>query len=180
MDVGCSLKLFVDSTTTPQHHLLSITPKLPKIQPHLHRHTSVRVDPYAHPQHIKILKHFVYIQYGCGMHSIGGLSLSHEITSSLRLRLPQYCQKSTPDLHRHYSVRVDPYAHPQHIKVLKHFVYVWHGCGMYSKWVWSFNCDLITSLGLNKILIFLKSYPTWHKSNRVRVIHMPIHSISRC
>ena len=27
---------------------------------------SVRVHPYAHPQHIKVLKHFVYIQYGCG------------------------------------------------------------------------------------------------------------------
>ncbi len=26
----------------------------------------------------------------------------------------------TPDLHRHNTVRVDPYAHPQHIKVLKH------------------------------------------------------------
>ena len=34
-------------------------------------------------------------------------------------------QKSTtPDLHRHNSVRVDPYAHSQHIKVLKHSAYI--------------------------------------------------------
>ena len=33
-------------------------------------------------------------------------------------------------------------------KVLKHFVYIWHGCGMHSKWVWSLNHDMTTSLGL--------------------------------
>jgi len=31
--------------------------------------------PYAHPQHLKLLKHFVYIQYGCGMQSMGVSSL---------------------------------------------------------------------------------------------------------
>jgi len=33
----------------------------PKIHPDLQRRNSVRVHPCAHPQHIKVLKHFVYI-----------------------------------------------------------------------------------------------------------------------
>jgi hypothetical protein len=45
------------------------------------------------------------------------------------------------------SVRVQPYTHPQHIKVLKHFVYIWNGCGMQSTRVWSLNHDLTSSLG---------------------------------
>ena len=36
------------------------TPNFPKIHPHLHMRNSVRVHLYAHPQHIKVLKHFVY------------------------------------------------------------------------------------------------------------------------
>ena len=32
-----------------------------KIPPHLHKRNSVRVDPYAHPQHSNVLKHFTYI-----------------------------------------------------------------------------------------------------------------------
>jgi hypothetical protein len=36
---------------------------------------SIRMHPYAHPQHLKVLKHFVYIQYGCGMQLMGVDSL---------------------------------------------------------------------------------------------------------
>ena len=46
---------------------LSHVPNLPKIHSHLHRCNSVRVHPCAHPQNIKVLKHFVYMWYGCGM-----------------------------------------------------------------------------------------------------------------
>jgi len=35
-------------------------PKFPKICPHLHSYNSVRVHPYAHPQHMKVFKHAVY------------------------------------------------------------------------------------------------------------------------
>ena len=51
-------------------------------------------------------------------------SLNHDITTSLRLRPTPIFLNSTPNLHRHNSVRAHPYAHPQHIKVLKHFVYL--------------------------------------------------------
>ncbi len=39
---------------------------------------------------------------------------------------------------------------------------------MHSKWVWSINHDLTTSLGLSRTPIFLKSYPTWYKGNSIR------------
>jgi len=43
------------------------------------------VHPYAHPQHLKVLKHFVYIQYGCGMQSMRVCSLKHDTATSYRL-----------------------------------------------------------------------------------------------
>ena len=39
---------------------------------------------------------------------------------------------------------------------------------MQSTVVLNLNHELTTSLGLNHTLIFLKSNPTWHKSNSVR------------
>ena len=56
---------------TPQHHTGSAIPIFSKIHPHLHIYYSIRMHPYAHPQHLKVLKHFVYIHYGCGMQLMG-------------------------------------------------------------------------------------------------------------
>ena len=61
---------------------------------------------------------------GCGMDSKQVWSVNHDITTSLRLRPTPHFLKSTPNLHRRNTVRMDPYAHPQHINVLKHFVYI--------------------------------------------------------
>ncbi len=58
------------------------------------------------------------------MHSKWVWSLKHDITISLRLSPTPIFLKSTPDMNRRNRVRVHPYAHPQHIKVLKHFVYI--------------------------------------------------------
>jgi len=54
----------------------------------------------------------------------GVRSLNHDNTTSLRLSPTPIFLKSTPDLHRGNSVRVDPFAHSQHIKVLNHFIYI--------------------------------------------------------
>jgi hypothetical protein len=64
------------------------------------------------------------------MQYTGVWSLNHDITTSLGPSYTTISLKSTLDLLRCNSVRVDPYAHPQHIKVLKHFVYIWYGCEM--------------------------------------------------
>ena len=105
---------------------------------------------------------------GCGMDSKWDWSLNHDITTSLRLRPTPIFLKSTSDLHRRNTVRVGPYAHPQHIKVLKHCVYILHGCGMHSKQVWSLNHDITTSLRLCPTPIFLNSTPDLHRYNSVR------------
>ncbi len=111
-----------DITTSPGPGPIPIFLKL--VTPDLHRLTHVRVHPYAHPQHIKVLELFLYIYYGCGMQSTGVWSLNHDIATSLGLSPTPIFLKPTPNLHRLNSVRVHPYAHPQHIKVLKHFVYI--------------------------------------------------------
>ena len=62
------------------------------------------------------------------------------------------------------SIRVHSFAHPQHIKVLKHFLYIWYGSGMHSMLVWtsspcwdcqgwSHNVLWRTYLTLNKVLL---------------------------
>jgi len=141
----CSLNH--DTTTT---YRLSHTPFPQKITPTCTRITAIRVYQYAHPHHLKVLKHFIYIQYGCGMHSMGVCSLNHDTATSYRLGHTLFSLKFTPTctwpwqcniiqarpyssfsiihphLHVYYSIRMHPYAHPQHLKVLKHFVYpIW-------------------------------------------------------
>jgi hypothetical protein len=78
----------------PWHYIITqaqVYPKIvPKSTPDLHRHTSVTVGPYAHQQHVKVLKHYAYISYGCGIHSTGCLSLNHGIASSLVLKSQVY------------------------------------------------------------------------------------------
>jgi len=200
----------------PCHHNViwdSPYPNFSKFGHHLLRYNSVRVHPYAHPQHMKVLKHFLYIEYGCGMQSVVAYSLNHDTTMSFGPRLttifrnlppptqvyqcskgasicpstayegaqslsihpiwmwdavsgglqPQPChhnfiwdspypsfQKFGHHLHRYNSVRVHPYAHPQHMKVLKHFLYIGeYGCGMQSVVAYSLNHDTTTSFRLH-------------------------------
>ncbi len=71
----------------------------------------------------------LYIQYGCGMQSVVVYSLNHDSTTIL----PQF-SKIRPHLHMHNSVRVHPYAHPQHIKVLNHFIHIQYRCGCSQWW----------------------------------------------
>jgi len=76
---------------TPQHHAGSAIPSFPKIYPHLHMYYSIRIHPYAHPPHLRVLKHFVHIQYGCGMQSMGDFSLNHDTATSYRgSAIPQF------------------------------------------------------------------------------------------
>jgi hypothetical protein len=123
---------------------------------------SIRMHSYAHPQDLKVLKHCVYIQYGygCGMHLMGVCSLNHDTTTSLLGHTP-FSQKFHPHLHMYYSIRMNPYAyaHPQHLRVLKHFVYIQYGCGMHLMGVCSFNHDTTSSLGLGHTTVFLKFTP---------------------
>ena len=70
-----------DTTTT---YWLGHTPFPLKLIPTCTCNTAIMMHPYAHPQHLKVLNlnHFVYIQYGCGMQSMGVCSLNHDTTTS--------------------------------------------------------------------------------------------------
>ena len=151
----CSLNH--DLTTS---YRLGHTPFFLKFTPTCTCNTAIRMHPYAHPQHLKLLKHFVYIQYGCGMQSMGVCSLNHDLTTSYRLGHTPFSLKFNPTCTMFYVIRVCPYAHPQLLKVLKHYAYICHGWRMQSLGVWSLNHYTTTSLGLSHAPIFLKSTPT--------------------
>jgi len=77
-------------------HLLGITPCIGYVK-------------HAHSQHIKVFKHFVYIQYGCGMPStLGVCSLNHDTTTSYRLGHTPFPLIFTPSEHviRHKCVPI--------------------------------------------------------------------------
>ncbi len=42
-------------------------------------HNCVRLPPYAYEQHMNVLKHSVYIQYGCGKQFEVDVSHHHDI-----------------------------------------------------------------------------------------------------
>ncbi len=148
MDVGCSQWWITASSVTPQHIWTLPYPNFPKFGPHLsHMYNRVGVYPYAHPQHMKVLNHFVYIQYGCEMQSGMVYSLNHDTITSFGLHLDPNFPKFGPHLHRYNRVRVHSYAHPQHMKVLAHFIHIQYGCGMQSVVVYSLNHDTTAHLG---------------------------------
>ncbi len=90
MDVGCSQWGFAASTMTPKHDTGSATPHSLKNSPppaHVLQHEDAPICPSTPSQGVK---HFVYIQYGCGKQSMGVCSLNHDTATSYRL------SKNTP------------------------------------------------------------------------------------
>ena len=87
----------------------------------------VGTHPYAHPQHIKVVKHLLYIGHWCAM-NIGWVnSLNHYISPSLMGgSSPDFWQNSLSlvGMSGHSVVGTHPYSHPQHIKVVKHLIYI--------------------------------------------------------
>jgi hypothetical protein len=59
-----------DVTTLTLDRLVP-TPNFLKTDPSSGGYLSVSVDPYAHQQHVKVLKHFACLSYGCGIHPLG-------------------------------------------------------------------------------------------------------------
>ena len=74
-----------------------------------------------------------------------------------------------------------PYAHPQHMKLVKHLVYVWYGCEMSSGWVASLkHCILVLYRG-QLVTQDLSWLPKSELANVMATgwwwFHMPIHSL---
>jgi hypothetical protein len=61
------------------------------------------MHPYAHPLHLKVLNHFVYIQYGFGMQSMGVFRLYHDTATSYRAgKLASYGQNGGRSIINHW------------------------------------------------------------------------------
>ncbi len=131
MDVTSWGRWFTASKHETQCYLGSaLPPKIPKFGPHLHRCNSVIVHSYVHPQLMKVLKHFHHIQYGCNKQR-GGFTASN-MTSICYFGLPiPQISKIWPN--RWNSVRVHPFAHPKHMKMLKQFQHIQYGCKIQSQ-----------------------------------------------
>ena len=71
-------------------------PNFPKFAPPLYRYNCVRVHPNAFPQHMKVLKHFIYMYYGCVMQSGVVYSLNNDTTMSFSLHLTPIFQNLAP------------------------------------------------------------------------------------
>ncbi len=56
----------------PWHHNIVLAPPDPNLlesTPKWHKYNRVRVHPNAIPQNMKVLQHFIYMDYGCVMQS---------------------------------------------------------------------------------------------------------------
>ena len=81
---------------------------------------SVSVKPYAHPQQLKVLKHLIYVWYGCGMQSESFYTLKHSKAAWFAHFIWLSFWPTLPNLRKRGNVcggnrgSVQPYAHPQH------------------------------------------------------------------
>ena len=82
----------------------------------------VRIHPYHHPLDGKLVKHFIYALDESFFQSGVALVLNHVI---LVWFVPSVYPQSEIFIYLHcnYGVRIHSYVHPQHGKVLKHFIY---------------------------------------------------------
>ena len=118
---------------------------------------------------MEVLKHFIHTQYVIVMQSGVVCCLIHYLTTSLRLsngtNFPKFC----PHLHGINCVRVNTRTYQQHIKVLKHFIYIHYEFGMQSEVVYSPKQDELLSFWLILVLNFPIFAPHLHGINCVRV-----------
>ncbi len=101
------------------HHNVILAPPYPNVPkfgprlPQVQQCKSAHICPST-AYYMSVLKHFIYIQYGCAMQSAGVCSLKHDTTISFGLHLTPISPNLAPTPHRYNSVRVHPYAYPQH------------------------------------------------------------------
>ena len=98
------------------------------------------------------------------MQSIGVFSLNHDTATSYRLGHTPFFLKSLPTCTCNMAMMMHPYAHPHHLKVLKHFVYIQYGCGMQLMGVFSLNHDTTTSYKARPYPISPKIHPHMHNT----------------
>ena len=88
-----------------------------------HLHTTEQVDQ-CKGAHMKVVKHFKYIQNGYGKQSVGGYSLNQYIMTPYGIFLTAFSKNLAP--HRYINVGLHPYTYSQHMKEVKYFLYVYN------------------------------------------------------
>jgi hypothetical protein len=91
---------------------------------HLHGFDEVRMHQYGHLLHWKVLKTFMYI-YGRDIQSERVLGLTHVIVVRFVPSCYPGSARST-HLHGFDEVRMHPYGHSLHQKVLNHFIHIYN------------------------------------------------------
>jgi hypothetical protein len=104
----------------------SVYPKS-SISTPLHCYYGVRIQSYDHPLHGKVLQHFIHTLDESIIQSGVDLGLDYVILVWFVLSVYPKSAISTP-LHCYYGVRINSNVHPQHGKVLKHFIYSLDEC----------------------------------------------------
>ena len=119
-------------------------PKLP-ILGQLCQCNSVRVHPYAYPQHMKVLKHFPYSNMDVGSSqrwsTASTMSSCHHFIVATLIQITNIWANFA----RCNSERVNPHAYPQHMNVLEHFSHIKYECGKQSVVVYSLNNAIMPS-----------------------------------
>ncbi len=96
MDVEFIQLWFTASSVTPQYIWALPYPNFPKFGPHLHMYNRVKVHPYAHPRHMKVLNHFQYIPIWMWDAARNGLQPHHDTITSFGLHLTPIFQNLPP------------------------------------------------------------------------------------
>jgi len=159
MDVGCSQLGFAASTMTPLHHTGSAIPHFPENSTppaHVLQHKDAPICPSTASQGAKTL----FIHPIWMWDAMGICSLYNDPTTSYRLGHTPFSLKSPTTCTCNTAIMMHPYAHPQHLKKLKLFVYIQYGCEMQSMRVCSLNHDTTTSYRLGHTPFPLKLNPT--------------------
>ncbi len=74
--------VYILNNDTTMSFLLRLTPIFQNLAPPLHQYNCVWVHPNTFPQHMKVLKHFKYMQYGYMMQNGVVYSLNNDTTMS--------------------------------------------------------------------------------------------------
>ncbi len=84
MYYGCVMQSGVvyslNKVTTMSFELRLLALIFQHLNPPLHHYNCVRMHPNAFPQHMKVLKHYLCMYYGCVMHNGDVYSLNNDTT----------------------------------------------------------------------------------------------------
>ncbi len=92
-----------------------------------------------------VLTYVSYIQYGCGQQMVVVYSLNNVIMLSFHSSHAGPNYQNPGQICNCNSVRVHPYAYPQHMMVLKHVSNIQYGCGKQMVVVYSLNNVIMQS-----------------------------------